>query len=305
MHWTRRHFVTASSLALMGSAVRGLPAFAQQPPLPAVTPVFAPVRGNVGTFFARGGTIGTLITPDALVVVDAQFPDTAAMLLDGLKTRSTRRIDLLINTHYHQDHTSGHPVIRPMATRIGASPHARKLLEAEAAAANANASLTRGLPDTTIDTGWKQDVGGEIVSAKYYGPAHTAGDLVLFFERANVVHLADVMSYLRTPRIDLPGGASARNHLIVLENVVRDYGNDTIFIFGHSKAGERLTGTRADLLLMRDYLTAMLDYVRKGIAAGRSRDEIVKAATLPGFESWERPASGALEPAYDELTGRS
>ena len=305
MHWTRRHFVTASSLALMGSAVRGLPVFAQQPPLPAVTPVFAPVRGNVGTFFARGGTIGTLITPDALVVVDAQFPDTAAMLLDGLKTRSTRRIDLLINTHYHQDHTSGNPVIRALATRIGASPHARQLLDAEAAAATANASLTRGLPDTTIDTGWRQDFGGETVSAKYYGPAHTAGDLVVFFERANVVHLADVMSYLRTPRLDLPGGASARNHLVVLENVVRDHGADTIYIFGHSKAGERLIGSRTDLMLMRDYLTALLDYVQKGIAAGRSREEIAKATTLPGFESWERPASGALEPAYDELTGRS
>jgi glyoxylase-like metal-dependent hydrolase (beta-lactamase superfamily II) len=301
---TRRQFVTASSLALAGGAFRNVPLFGQQQAPPPATPVFSAVRRNVGTFTARGGTVGTLITPDALVVVDSQFPDTAPLLLDGLKSRSARTIDLLINSHHHGDHTGGNAVLRPAAAKVVSHSHAKALLEKAAAAPNANPALKAGLPDTTFDKEWRQDVGSEIVSARHYGPAHTGGDVVIVFERANVVHMGDLMSHVRNPRADRPAGASIRNWVTVLENTVKDHGNDTVYVFGHSKVGERVTGSRQDLMALRDYCTAMLDFVQKGLAAGRSRDEIVKASAIPGFESWEGTPV-ALEVAYDELTSRS
>jgi glyoxylase-like metal-dependent hydrolase (beta-lactamase superfamily II) len=304
MTLTRRHFVSVSSVALLGGVFRGVPAFAGQQAPPPATPVFADVRRGVGTFTARGGTIGTLITPDALIVVDSQFADTAPLLLAGLKTRSPRTIDILINSHHHGDHTGGNAVLKPAAATIVSHAHAKALLEKAAAAPNANAALKAGLPDTTFDREWRQDVGGEVIAAKHYGAAHTGGDIAITFERANVVHMGDLMSFNRNPRADRPAGASIRNWIPVLENTVNDHGNDTIYIFGHSKAGERVTGSRADLLSLRDYFTAMLDFVQKGLAAGRSQDEIVKAQAIPKFESWEGTPV-ALEAAYAELTSRS
>ncbi len=147
-------------------------------------------------------------------------------------------------------------------------------------------------------------IGNEMVSAKYYGPAHTSGDVAMFFERANIVHMGDLMSHERNPRADRPAGASVRNWIPVLENIVKDHGNDTIYIFGHSKVGERGHRLAPGPLDLRNYLTAMIDYVQKGIAAGRSRDEIIKATAIPGFESWA-DAPVALPAAYDELTSRS
>ena len=47
--------------------------------------------------------------------------------------------------------------------------------------------------DTTFKTDWKVDLGNEIVSARYYGPGHTSGDSVIFFERANIVHGGDLL----------------------------------------------------------------------------------------------------------------
>jgi cyclase len=305
MNWTRRDFVTASTLAVVGSALRGVPSFAQQPQAPPpATPVFAAVRRNVGTFTARGGTIGTLITPDALVVIDTQFADTAPLLLDGLKTRSPRKIDILINSHHHGDHTGGNAVLRPAAATIVAHANCKALLEKAAAAPNANAALKAGLPDTTFDKEWRQDVGSEIVSAKYYGQGHTGGDVAIFFERADIVHLGDLMSHLRNPRADRPAGASIRNWPVVLEAIVKDHGNDTIYIFGHSKVGTPVTGSRQDVMALRDYFTAMIDFVQKGLAAGKSQDEIVKTAAIPRFESWEGTPV-ALEAAYAEMTSRS
>jgi hypothetical protein len=46
----------------------------------------------------------------------------------------------------------------------------------------------------------------------------------------------------------------------------------------------------------------MLDYVQKGIAAGRSAEEIVKAG-LPAFAAHE--GAPQLQVAYDELTAKA
>ena len=68
--------------------------------------------------------MGWLVTPDAVLVIDSQFADTAQMFLDGLKKRTPRKIDLLINSHHHPDHTGGNKVLQPMVTKIVAHENA-------------------------------------------------------------------------------------------------------------------------------------------------------------------------------------
>ena len=69
-----------------------------------------------------------------MLVVDSQFADTAPNLLAGLKERSPRQIDVLINSHHHPDHTGGNGVLRGAVKQIVA--HARssenQLAQAEA-----------------------------------------------------------------------------------------------------------------------------------------------------------------------------
>jgi glyoxylase-like metal-dependent hydrolase (beta-lactamase superfamily II) len=303
MEWNRRQFVTVSSLGLVG-AFAGRSVFAQargaqQQP---VVPMFADVRRNVSVFTARGGTIGLLLTPDAVVVVDSQFADTAQMFLDGLKPKTSRKIDFLINTHHHGDHSGGNKVLQPSAAKIVAHANVPGLQQKAAAAAKSEAN--QAYADTTFDKEWKATVGNEVVSAKYYGPAHTSGDIVVTFQQANVAHMGDLMSLQRNPRADRPAGASIRNWIPVLENTVKDHSADTIYIFGHSKVGAPVTGSSKDLLGLRDYFTAMLDHASKGIAAGKSMEEIVKVAAIPGFESYEGTPT-ALEVAYQELSAKS
>jgi hypothetical protein len=83
---------------------------------------------------------------------------------------------------------------------------------------------------------------------------------------------------------------------------VRDYPTDACYIFGHAKSGVAVTGTRVDLLLQRDFLSALLDQVRAEITAGRSRDEIVNAtAELKGFLDHGPLTDRVLSAAYEEL----
>ena len=301
MSWSRREFIVTSSCAAVGAFPPSSIFVQQQAPAQAsAVPKFEALRRNVGTFTARGGTIGWLVAPDAVVVVDSQFADTAQMFIDWLRLRTQRTIDLLINSHHHPDHTGGNQTLRPIAAQIVAHEKVPVLQKRQAATNKTEA--TQAYADTTFPDRWRVDLGSEVVSAKHYGPGHTGGDSVIFFERANIVHMGDLMSNRRHPRVDRPAGASIQNWIVTLEKTVSDHSADTTYIFGHAKAGARVTGTGADLLALRDYFTIMLDYVRKGVAAGKSAGEITKGM-VPGYTDYE--GMPALQVAYDELTAKS
>jgi cyclase len=307
MKSSRREFVATSALSLFGAALVRVPVFGQQPagqaPAAPTVPKFEPLRRNIGVFTARGGTMGWMVTSDAVLVIDSQFADTAQMFLDGLKERTPRKIDLLINTHHHADHTGGNKVLQPFVSKIVAHANVPELQRKQAVAAKSEAN--QAYADTTFKDAWKVDIGNEVVSAKYYGPGHTSGDVAIFFERANVVHMGDLMFNTRHPRVDRPSGASIRNWIVALEQVVKDHNADTLYVSGHAKVGLPVTASSKDLMGFRDYFSALLDYVQKGITAGKSADEITKVPVLPGFEGHEGMPTGTIQAAYEELTAKA
>ena len=159
------------------------------------------------------------------------------------------------------------------------------------------------MANATFVNAWQEDVGGEMMALKYYGAAHTSGDAVLTFVKANAVHMGDLVFNRMHPFIDRPAGASIANWITVLERTVADHRNDTVYIFGHGSPKFGVTGSRADLLYMRDYLTALLEFVRGEIKAGKPKDVIVKITDpLKGFPDHGPLIERVLTPAYEELT---
>ncbi len=309
MNWTRRDFVKGSAFGAAGAVIPGPLAAGQQtapPPAPAPTgpPMFMPLRRNVGIFSMRGGTIGWLVNGDGVLVVDSQFPDTAPAFLNGLKERTPRRIDVLLNSHHHGDHTGGNTVLRSSAQKIVA--HARSLENQRNAALKAGTEVT--LPDTTFKDEWSVKIGDETIRATHYGPAHTGGDVAIYFEQANVLHLGDLLNNRGYPNIDVPAGASIHGWIQVLEAITPKYSADTLFVYGHGESGFGVTGTKADLSYQRNYFMAILEVVQKAIREGKPREEALKLATPAGFEHLGGTRTRlplALGIAFDELSTRS
>jgi glyoxylase-like metal-dependent hydrolase (beta-lactamase superfamily II) len=162
MQLDRREFVVLSALGFVGTLGDRL-VFAQAPAQAPTVPEFKDVRRNVGTFTARGGTIGYLVTPDAVVVVDSQFADTAPMFLKGLQPKTSRKIDFLINSHHHPDHTGGNKVMQPNVGKIVAHVNVPGLQKKQAAASKSEDN--QAYADTTFDTDWKTTVGKERIPA--------------------------------------------------------------------------------------------------------------------------------------------
>jgi glyoxylase-like metal-dependent hydrolase (beta-lactamase superfamily II) len=305
MSWSRRDFLVRSSAVVAGGLALPRMSWAQAPA--AADTTFTALRRNVGFFTGRGGTMGWLTAPDGVIVVDSQFPDTAQACVDGLKSRAPRGIDVLINTHHHGDHTGGNGVFRPLVKKIVA--HARVPdLQRKQAGGQAGAPPPT-VADTLFETTWRMEVGDEVVRATYYGPAHTSGDAVITFEKAEVAHMGDLVFHQRHPFIDRPAGASISGWITVLERAVADHPSSTLFIFGHAKQGVPVTGGAAQLTAFRDYLSALLDFTQKAIAAGKSREAIVATTTLPGYADYATaPPMLTLERvlgvAYDELAAK-
>jgi glyoxylase-like metal-dependent hydrolase (beta-lactamase superfamily II) len=309
MSISRRDFLTTSAAAAAAAALgRPLVAAAWQGQGPPPQPVFTPIRRNVGYFTMRGGTIGYMVNPGAVVVVDSQFPAEATACLNGLNERSGGRgVDYLINTHHHGDHTGGNISFRGVAKKVVAQVKADEHTRQPPGGQPPTDQL---YADTTFTETWSADAGDEKVSAKFYGRAHTSGDAVITFERANVAHMGDLMFNQRHPVVDRQAGATLRNWMTILEHVPHDHDADTIYIFGHANATlppNAVVGNAADLARFHDYIGGLLAFVEAQHKAGKSRDEILAMRDpLPGFENFGRFGQAnprdALTCAYEEVT---
>lgn len=296
----RRQFLLQSSLLAAGTLLPLNKRATVQPGN------FHTLRRNVGYFTERGGTIGWLAAKDGLVVVDSQYPESAKKCLQGLQERTSHTMDLLINTHHHGDHTNGNPVFKPVTEQIAAHENVPLLMKK--AAKESNSKTQPAYPTTTYQDSWSLDAGDETIHAHYFGPAHTGGDSVIYFEKANVVHMGDLIFNRMNPYTDRPAGGSVHNWIKALAEVEEKYPDDAIFVFGHGKPDAGVTGSKEEVSVMKNYLSAMVEHVEQGIEADKSREEIINQKELEGFENflyadfWT--LSQNLGVVYQEITGK-
>lgn len=144
MQFNRRQFLQTSGFALGASLL---------PSQQLLKNLFAPagemktLRNNVGIFTERGGTIAWMIDNQGIVVVDTQFPDTAVHLIEEIKKQSDRKIDLLINTHHHGDHSGGNIAFKGIVEKVVAHQNSKANQERVAKASNSEDKQL--FPDTT------------------------------------------------------------------------------------------------------------------------------------------------------------
>ena len=300
MNLTRKEFLKASSLLAGGLLLPGSKNFGRV--FQQSTGNFKNLRDNIGIYTEKGGTIGWFLSQDAFVVIDTQYPDSAKNMLTGLQKKTSRNIDLLFNTHHHGDHTSGNIYLKDFAERIIAQENCKALQEK---AYGGDPAKPQAYPTATFKKEWTQEIGKETVSAKFFGAAHTGGDSVVHFQNANVAHVGDLVFNRTYPFIDSNGGGAIVNWPKVLENIIKYYPKDTTFVFGHGATDEFVTGSMNDLVAMKNYLAALVEFVSGEIKAGKTKEQIASAAEIPGFGDLKERREGMrkmnLEKTFDEL----
>lgn len=293
----RRQFIQASSFTLGTLAFANTRSFAWFFDDPWKIKL---LRNDVGIFTERGGTIGFLLSKKGIVVVDTEFPPQAQHLIAQLKTKSEKPFHLLINTHHHGDHTGGNIEFKDLVPHVVG--HENCLINHKRVAEMQKTVDKQLFADTTFKDTWKTKVGSEKIKAHYFGAAHTNGDAIIHFQHANVAHMGDLVFNRRYAVIDRSAGANIKHWITVLDKALETFDNDTIFIFGHAFDPEKVTGNKEDLKAMQNYLSKLLEFVEGEIKAGKSKEEILKAKSIPGVTEWQGEGiERGLTAAYEEF----
>jgi glyoxylase-like metal-dependent hydrolase (beta-lactamase superfamily II) len=264
------------------------------------------LRGGVGIFTERGGTIAYLQTKDGISVVDTQFPEQSNHLIEALKKSlekppsSEKPFKHVINTHHHGDHSSGNIAFKDLAEHFVAHENSKK--NQVTTAEKSNSVDENVFPDVVFNDSWKGKSGQETIKMHYFGAGHTDGDSFVHFQKANIVHTGDMLFNRRHPYIDRSAGASVVSWIDVLETAARTFDSDTLYVFGHSGEGFDVTGEKADLMAFREYLQQAHDFVAKQKAAGKSATEITEIKEFDFKSEWHGDGiKRVLNALVDEL----
>jgi glyoxylase-like metal-dependent hydrolase (beta-lactamase superfamily II) len=152
---------------------------------------------------------------------------------------------LLINTHYHIDHTHGNPAFEPGIRVLSTERTLSHLRALDADFWQGEAA--RLLPTETFSDRRTLSMGGKTIELIHPGAGHTDGDLVVLFRDEGVLHTGDLMFNRYYPNIDLEAGGSVQQWVPTLETMLRlDF---TRVIPGHGETTDR-AGLRQFLALI-------------------------------------------------------
>jgi glyoxylase-like metal-dependent hydrolase (beta-lactamase superfamily II) len=153
-------------------------------------------------------------------------------------------------------------------------------------------------PVMTFDSELRIYIGNETIDMWHTPPAHTDGDSAVYFEKANVVHMGDLMFNKVIPFIDVKGGGSVRGYVDALDKVAARVPLNVTVIPGHGEVTD-MAGIKA----LRQFIVDILDAAAKAKKAGKSKDDFLKDVDLPTYKDWSgykdrfKPTCGS---AYDE-----
>lgn len=298
------------------------------------------VGGNIGVCIADEG----VLLVDANYNLDwrnGQAVPMALSVVNEVKKLTPKPIRWVINTHHHGDHSGGDPVFGAFATIVSHKNTRDRILNGYAnAAKNAPAAVKRAegdlaaakkagdaakisdaqdqlslahmnlkmaqttdpkksAPTLLYDTEMVFVLSNEEVHLYHFGKAHTDGDTLVFYKSSNVIQWGDTFSSNWVPAMDASGNSF--DWVEWLDKGVAISPTATM-IPGHGQIG-----TQADVMKLRAFFTNLQAAVAKEIAAGKTRQQVMDAVTLPEYENYPGGAvrlRGNVGTIYDQVKAR-
>ena len=249
-----------------------------------------------------GGNTAVLVADDGGLVVDTKFWRPGRQLPGIISAITDKPVKVIINTHYHADHTHGNPNYAP-GTRVIAQRHTREhLLKLDKDFWEVEPAWSV-LPGDLVDEEKELQFGDETIRIIHPGRGHTDGDVVVYFGKRRILATGDLFVNGRYPRIDLPGGGSGREWPATLDKVLA-IGEVTQYIPGHGPLADR-----AALVRFQSYLRNLVTQVEERAAQGRSLAEIKHAVDLHEYDDFvSMPFLSSrdrnIEWVYEEVTAK-
>ncbi|MGX5175525.1 MBL fold metallo-hydrolase [Aliikangiella sp. IMCC44653] len=237
---------------------------------------------GVGGF--TGGNIGLSSGVDGVVMIDDSMPPLLDSMQEAIKSVTDKPVDFLINTHVHGDHTGNNAAMGKAGTHIVAHENLRKhLLNKGITTSEGNKPAPKSaLPVITFAQEMSFHLNGDEAHLFHVSHAHTDGDAVIHFKKANVIHTGDTFFNGLFPYIDADSGGSLDGYIAAQNKILAIANPKTKIIPGHGPLA-----TAKDLQASVDMLVDCKAIVKRLVDSGKSEAEILALDPLKKYtDKW-------------------
>jgi cyclase len=234
-----------------------------------------------------GGNIGVSIGDDGVLLVDDGLPGVGPKLKAKVATLTPRPIRFVLNTHWHGDHAGGNAFFGGTGPLLVAQDNVRKRM---AVAQNRvwggkevtiPASPPAALPVVTFAEDATFHFNGDTIHAIHMPPSHTDGDVIVHFQKANVIHTGDVFVNQAHPIVDVANGGSFQGMIEAAGRILALCDDKTRIIPGHGPVA-----SKADVLAWKETLVKMRDRVAKAMKGKKPLEQVKAARPLAEWDRW-------------------
>jgi len=249
-----------------------------------------------------GGNVGVLATGEGTIIVDTMTFQLQGERIRALAEQLTGEpVALVVNSHYHADHTHGNPGFAAGTRVISTSRTLEHLHSRDSEYWQGDAA--RLLPTVTFEREHEIRMGSKTIRLLHPGRGHTDGDLVAVFVEDQAIHMGDLMFNRLYPNIDLEAGGSVREWSETIDATLRLSFEQVIP--GHGELTDR-TGVRE----FQQFVRELAAVGRRAAEGGASLEETLETTELEtdtGYESiWFAPyldRDFVIRRAWEEATG--
>jgi len=238
------------------------------------------VSDNIYMFqMGSAGNVGVLVGDDGVVLIDDQFAPMTSRITDAVAELSDQPVRYVFNTHWHGDHTGGNRNFGKLGPVIVAHDNVRRRMSSEQFhlffKARSAAAPPEALPVITFNDSMTFYLNDEVIDVLHLPVAHTDGDAVYYFRKADVLHTGDAFINRGYPLIDIASGGSIKGQIEATNRMLDMIGPDTIIIPGHGPLADK-----GRMIAVRDMLVTARERVAELIARDMGLDEIITAEPL-------------------------
>ena len=240
-----------------------------------------------------GGNTAVFITDAGVTIVDTKLAGWGQVILDKIKTVTSKPVTTIINTHTHGDHTGSNTFF---GTTVDVVTHANT------AANMAKMDPFKGenakfLPKKTFADTLTIGSGKDRIDLYYFGPAHTNGDTWVVFPALRVMHTGDIFAWKDAPTLDANNGGSGVAYAATLGKAIAAVKNVDTLIVGHSPL--------RTIPELKEYQQFMTDFVAQAQAAkkaGKTVDEASASINLNAkYKDYDNQRyKAAIQVVYNE-----